>query len=161
MVRPHFEEVVDLELPSPEHVVCLGNFPIIEAEGGERVEPRAAKQNRLVLEKFRRDLEVALVGPILLADPLDSQLVVPEKWIFDFSGSQQVGVDAARHGGGNPLTLARFRHRPFSPEIECFQASAGDRRVSKQSGKNTSSNAGSPRKVRFHGWVKCRVNERG
>jgi hypothetical protein len=120
VVAAGLEGAFHIELPRPVHVVGPAHLAAVHPHRGQGVEPVAAQQHALAAQHGRRHLEIAAINPAGRANPLHGCLLVAVERVGDPAGSEQVGVDAARHPGWNRGGVTRLGHAPGAVETEAM-----------------------------------------
>ena len=96
------QQRADGPAPADEHVLRAGDDAAVDPHRGDGVETVGDQVEVVLGQHPRRDAEGGAVFPVALLDPLHFQLVGSPERVGDQLVAAQVGVDAARHGGGAP-----------------------------------------------------------
>lgn len=108
------EEVGHVPLPTAEHVVCVAEQFAVEGDIGEGVEAFADQEGFFFGECG--GVEGGLVFPVGFGDPLHVFFVVGDERVGDFAEGEEVGVNAAGDGRGEPVRGGILAKLPGSSE---------------------------------------------
>ena len=102
-IAGRFEQIFDFPFPPAEHVVRVAEQFAVEGDIGEGVEALTDEEDFLFGEQSRVGIEGGLVFPIGFGDPLHGFFVVGDEGVGDFAEGEEVGVNAAGDGRGEPV----------------------------------------------------------